>query len=59
MLNMANPFSFRISGYRDAVLYGNWVPITERRLIVIEAIAALWGGFRILQHLDRRVIRLL
>jgi ABC-type polysaccharide/polyol phosphate export permease len=58
-LYMANPFAVLITGYRDAVLYGAWVPLGWWALIFVEAIVVLWGGYRIYQHHDRRVIKFL
>lgn len=56
---MANPFALLITGYRDAVLYGRFVPMHWWLVLLAEAALILWGGYRIYQHHDRRVIKFL
>lgn len=56
---MANPFALLISGYRDAVMFGAPVPWEWWLALTAESLLVLWGGYRIYQHHDRRVIKFL
>jgi ABC-type polysaccharide/polyol phosphate export permease len=58
-LYMANPFALLITGYRDAVLYGRYVPLHWWPVLLAEAALVLWWGYRVYQHHDRRVIKFL
>lgn len=56
---MANPFAVLITGYREAVLYGHFIPVHWWLVLCIESIVLLWVGYRIYQYYDRRVIKFL
>ena len=56
---MANPFALLISGYREAVMFGAAVPWQWWLALTAESALVLWGGYRIYQHHDRRVIKFL
>ena len=56
---MANPFAVLISGYREAVLYGNLLPWHWWLILLVEAALVLWIGYLVFQHYDRRVIKFL
>ena len=56
---LLNPFALLISGYRDCVFYGRFVPIEFWLILVVEAVVLLFVGNRIYQHYDRRVIKFL
>lgn len=58
-LYMANPFAVLITGYREAVLYGRFLPAHWWLLLAFEAAALLWVGYRVYQFHDRRVIKFL
>ena len=55
----ALPHDHLITGYRDAVLYGAWVPGHWWLVLLLESVVVLWAGYRIFQHYDRRVIKFL
>ncbi len=59
VLYMLNPFAIIISGYRDCVFYGEFLPISLWLTLAIEAAAFLVIGKLIYQHFDRRVIKFL
>ncbi len=56
---MANPFAILITGYREAILYGAFIPFHWWLVLAAEAALLLWAGYRIYQHHDRRVIKFL
>lgn len=56
---MANPFAILITGYRDSVLYGSFIPAHWWGILLVESALLLWGGYRIYQYYDRRVIKFL
>lgn len=56
---MLNPFAIIITGYRDAVFYGRFLEPQHWIVLLIEAAALLFIGYRIYQHYDRRVIKFL
>ena len=56
---MLNPFAVLISGYRDCVFYGRFLPLEFWLILVAEAGALLLVGHLIYQHYDRRVIKFL
>lgn len=56
---LANPFAILFSGYRDAVVYGNFVPWQWWLILAAQSALALWGGYRIYRFYDRRVIKFL
>jgi ABC-type polysaccharide/polyol phosphate export permease len=54
---MLNPFAIIITGYRDAMFYGRFLEPQHWIILLIEAAALLYVGYRIYQHYDRRVIK--
>jgi ABC-type polysaccharide/polyol phosphate export permease len=58
-LYMLNPFAVLITGYRDAMFYGRFMPPIFWLQLVLQASLFLWLGYRIYQHFDRRVIKFL
>jgi len=58
-LYMANPFAILITGYRDAVLFGNYIPGHWWAVLFVESVVLLVVGYRIYQYHDRRVIKFL
>jgi ABC-type polysaccharide/polyol phosphate export permease len=56
---MANPFAILITGYRDSILYGQCIPFEWWFVLFAESVILLWGGYRIYQYYDRRVIKFL
>ncbi|MFT4539632.1 MAG: ABC-type polysaccharide/polyol phosphate export permease [Planctomycetota bacterium] len=58
-LYMLNPFAVLITGYRDALYYGRYMPPVFWLQLVLQATIFLWVGYRIYQHFDRRVIKFL
>lgn len=56
---MCNPFAILMTGYREAVLYGEFIPLHWWAVLGVEAAVLLWGGYRIYQFYDRRVIKFL
>ena len=56
---LLNPFALLISGYRDSVFYGRFIPIEFWIILLIEAGILLYVGNLIYQHYDRRVIKFL
>jgi ABC-type polysaccharide/polyol phosphate export permease len=56
---MANPFAVLITGYRDSILYGQFIPMHWWGILFVESVILLWGGYRIYQYYDRRVIKFL
>ncbi|MDX1648577.1 MAG: ABC transporter permease [Myxococcota bacterium] len=58
-LYMANPFAMLITGYRDAVFYGEFLETRFWLVLVAEAALVLLIGYRLYRHFDRRVIKFL
>jgi ABC-type polysaccharide/polyol phosphate export permease len=58
-LYMLNPFAIIITGYRDSMFYGRFMEPQHWIVLLIEAAAILFIGYRIYQHYDRRVIKFL
>ena len=56
---MTNPFAILITGYRDSVLYGAFIPGHWWIILLIESLFLLWVGYRVYQYYDRRVIKFL
>jgi ABC-type polysaccharide/polyol phosphate export permease len=56
---MLNPFAVLISGYRDSIFYGRFLPLEFWVTLLAEAIALLFVGHLVYQHYDRRVIKFL
>ena len=59
LLFTLNPFALLITGYRDVLFYGRFMEPQYWITLVVEAVVILYGGFRIYQHYDRRVIKFL
>lgn len=58
-LYMLNPFAILFTGYREALFYGRMLEPNLWALLVAEAAILLFGGWRIYQYFDRRVIKFL
>lgn len=58
-LYMANPFAMLITGYRDALFYGELLPARLWAVLAVEAGVLLLVGYRVYRHFDRRVIKFL
>jgi ABC-type polysaccharide/polyol phosphate export permease len=56
---MLNPFAVLISGYRDCVFYGRFLPIESWLILFVETILFLLVGNLIYQRYDRRAIKYL
>jgi ABC-type polysaccharide/polyol phosphate export permease len=56
---MLNPFAIFITGYRDAIFYGQYLEGRYWLTLIIEAVILFFIGYRIFQHYDRRVIKFL
>jgi ABC-type polysaccharide/polyol phosphate export permease len=56
---MLNPFAILISGYRDCVFYGEFLPVSFWLVLIIEAAIFFVIGNLIYQHYDRRIIKFL
>lgn len=56
---MLNPFAILISGYRDSIFYGEFMPLSFWAILLLEAVALLFVGYRIYLYYDRRVIKFL
>jgi ABC-type polysaccharide/polyol phosphate export permease len=56
---MLNPFAVLISGYRDAVFYGRYLPLEFWLILVAEAALLLVIGSFAYQRYDRRAIKYL
>jgi len=56
---LLNPFALIITGYRDAVFYGEFLPLGYWIILFIEATVLLFTGHWIYQHYDRQVIKFL
>jgi ABC-type polysaccharide/polyol phosphate export permease len=56
---MLNPFAILISGYRDSIFYGKFMPPYFWVMLLIEAVLLLFIGYRIYLYYDRRVIKFL
>jgi ABC-type polysaccharide/polyol phosphate export permease len=56
---MLNPFAVLITGYRDAVFYGRFLPIELWLIVAVEAVLLLAVGGAIYQRYDRRAIKYL
>jgi len=54
---MLNPFAILITGYRDAIFYGQYLEGRYWLTLIIEAAVLFFIGYRIFQHYDRRVIK--
>jgi ABC-type polysaccharide/polyol phosphate export permease len=54
---MLNPFAILITGYRDAIFYGQYLEGGYWLTLIIEAAVLFFIGYRIFQHYDRRVIK--
>ena len=58
-LYLANPFASLITGYRDAVFYGEFLDARFWLVLCAEAGILLLLGYRLYRHFDRRVIKFL
>ncbi len=58
-LYLLNPFALLITGYRDSVFYGQFLPLEFWIILFIEATVLLFTGHWIYQHYDRQVIKFL
>lgn len=58
-LYMLNPFAILISGYRDSIFYGEFMPLYFWLILFLEAGVLLFVGYRIYLYYDRRVIKFL
>ncbi len=56
---MMNPFAVLITGYREAMMYGNFLPPHWWLILTAESLLLFWIGYRIYQYYDRRVIKFL
>jgi len=56
-LYMLNPFATLITGYRDAMFYGEFLDTRLWIVLVIEAAALFILGYLTYQHYDRRVVK--
>lgn len=56
---MLNPFAGLITGYRDAMFYGEFLEPVYWTTLVIEAVVIFIPGYLIYQHYDRRVVKFL
>jgi ABC-type polysaccharide/polyol phosphate export permease len=56
---LLNPFAVLISGYRDCIFYGEFVPLGFWLILFVEAAGLLLVGHLIYHHYDRRVIKFL
>ncbi|MCP3986892.1 MAG: phosphate ABC transporter permease [bacterium] len=56
---MLNPFAILFTGYREALFYGRMLEPELWALLVTEAVILLFGGWRLYQYFDRRVIKFL
>jgi ABC-type polysaccharide/polyol phosphate export permease len=56
---MLNPFAVLITGYRDAVFYGRFLPAELWLIVAVEAVLLLLAGGLIYQRYDRRAIKYL
>jgi ABC-type polysaccharide/polyol phosphate export permease len=56
---MLNPFAVLITGYRDAMMYGRFIPAHWWMILVAESALLFWAGYRTYQYYDRRVIKFL
>ncbi|MDY7107668.1 MAG: ABC transporter permease [Planctomycetota bacterium] len=54
---MLNPFAILITGYRNAIFYGQYLEWRYWLILLIEAVILSCIGYRIFQHYDRRVIK--
>ena len=58
-LYMMNPFAVLITGYREAMMYGQFIPSHWWLILTAESLLLFWIGYRIYQFYDRRVIKFL
>ena len=58
-LYMLNPFAILFTGYREALFYGRMLEPGLWALLAAEAAILLFGGWRLYQYFDRRVIKFL
>ena len=56
---MLNPFAVLITGYRDAVFYGRFLPVELWLVLAVESGLLLVVGSLIYQRYDRRAIKYL
>lgn len=56
-LYMLNPFAVLMTGYRNAMIYGEFIPLQWHLILLAESALLLWTGYRIYQFYDRRVIK--
>jgi ABC-type polysaccharide/polyol phosphate export permease len=56
---MLNPFAVLITGYRDAIFYGRFMPLEFWLILVVEAAVFLVAGSSLYQRYDRRAIKYL
>jgi ABC-type polysaccharide/polyol phosphate export permease len=54
---MLNPFAILITGYRNAIFYGQYLEGRYWLILAVEAVILFFIGYRIFQHYDRRVIK--
>lgn len=58
-LYMLNPFAILFTGYREALFYGRLIEPQWWGLLTLECAVLLYGGYRLYQYYDRRVIKFL
>jgi ABC-type polysaccharide/polyol phosphate export permease len=56
---MLNPFAILITGYREAMMFGRFMPPLWWPVLFVESILLFWVGYRVYQFYDRRVIKFL
>lgn len=56
---MLNPFAVLITGYREAMMYGQFIPPHWWLILIAESLLLFWVGYRTYQFYDRRVIKFL
>ncbi len=58
-LFLLNPFAVLIGGYRDVFFFNRMVEPEMWALLTVQSFGALWLGYRVYLHFDRRVIKFL
>lgn len=56
---MLNPLAILFTGYRDAIFYGRFLETHHWAVLTLGSVAIFFGGYRLFQHFDRRVIKFL
>ena len=56
---MLNPFASLITGYRDALFYGQFLAPAYWAVLVVESVVLLFVGYHVYHYFDRRVIKFL